>query len=142
MLQVICYPTPVPLKTGRCGVPQYMRQTHTIDATGKALGRLATEIATLLRGKNRPDFVPYKDTGDFVVVKNIDKIKITGNKLKQKLYYHYTGYPGGLKKISMEELFKKSPQEVLEKAVFGMLPKNKLRKKMIKRLKIFSKFSS
>lgn len=111
-------------------------KTHTIDATGKPLGRLAVEIARLLSGKDKPDFMPNKDGGDFVVVKNIKKIRVTGKKMKQKVYYRYSGYPGGLKKIPMEKLFKERPGEVLEKAVWGMLPKNKLRAKMIKRLKI------
>lgn len=114
-----------------------MRNTHTIDAVDKPLGRLATEIATLLRGKHKPDFVPYKDEGDFVLVKNIDKIKITGRKFKQKIYRHYTGYPGGLREITMEDLArKKGMGEILRKAVWGMLPKNKLRARMIKRLQI------
>jgi len=112
------------------------RKTHTIDATDKSLGRLAVEIATLLRGKQKPDFVPYKDMGDFVVVKNIKKIRITGKKLKQKMYYRHTGYLGSLKKTPMGVLFTKNPKEVLRKAVLGMLPKNKLRAKQIKRLKV------
>ncbi len=112
------------------------RKTYTIDATNKVLGRLATQIAVLLRGKNKPDFVPNKDIGGFVVVKNFNKIKLTGKKLTQKIYYHHTGYLGGLKGISLKKLFEKNPAQVLKKAVFGMLPKNKLRAKQIKRLKI------
>lgn len=112
------------------------RKTHTIDATGRPLGRLAVEIAKLLRGKHKPGFVPYKDEGDFVVVKNFKDIKITGKKLSKKLYYRYSGYPGGLRQIPMETLFKKNPQEILRKAVLRMLPKNKLRSRQIKRLKI------
>lgn len=112
------------------------RKTHTIDATDKVLGRLATQIAVLLRGKNRPDFAPHKDAGDFIVVKNISKIKLTGQKKKKKIYYHHSGYLGGLKEISFEKLFEKNPGEVLKKAVFGMLPKNKLRAQQIKRLRI------
>jgi len=112
------------------------RKTHTIDATGKVLGRLAAQIAILLRGKHKPDFVPYKDMGDFVVVKNVGKLKITGKKMEQKKYFRHTGYLGGVKEISLKQLFKENPAEVLRKAVFGMLPKNKLRAKMIKRLKI------
>ncbi len=111
------------------------RKTHTIDANGKPLGRLATEIAKLLRGKHKPSFVPYKNGGDFVVIENVEKMKLTGKKMKQKVYYRHSGYPGGLKSITLETLFKKNPKEVLKKAVWGMLPKNKLRKKMIKRLK-------
>ena len=113
------------------------RETHTIDATGKVLGRLASEIAVLLRGKNKPDFLPSRDMGDFVVVKNVAKIKITGKKFDKKIYYHHTGYLGGLKKASFKELFRKDPAKVFKKAVFGMLPKNKLRDKQIKRLKIY-----
>lgn len=112
------------------------RKTHTIDAANKVLGRLATGIAILLRGKNKIDFAPNKDIGDFVVVKNIKKIKVTGKKFENKIYYHHTGYLGGLKEIPFKKLFKKDPGEVLKKAVFGMLPKNKLRAKQIKRLKI------
>lgn len=110
------------------------RQTHTIDVTDKVLGRLASEIAILLRGKQKPDFVPYKDMGDIVVIKNIKKIKITGKKIEKKIYYRYSGYPGGLKEIPLKRLFKTKPEEVLKKAVYGMLPKNKLRSKQIKRL--------
>ena len=112
------------------------RKTHTIDATNKVLGRLATQIALLLRGKHKPDFTPNKDTGDFVVVENVDKIKLTGKKLKQKIYYHHTGYLGSLKETPLKKLFEKKPGEILKRAVFGMLPKNKLRAKQIKRLKI------
>lgn len=110
------------------------RQTHTIDVTGKVLGRIATEIVILLRGKQKPDFVPYKDMGDIVIIKNIKKIKITGKKIEKKIYYRYSGYPGGLKEIPLKRLFKTKPEEVLKMAVFGMLPKNKLRAKQIKRL--------
>ena len=112
------------------------RDTHTIDATGKVLGRLAAQIAILLRGKHKPDFVPYKDMGDFVVVKDVGKLKITGKKMEQKKYFRHTGYLGGVKEISLKQLFKENPAEVLRKAVFGMLPKNKLRANQIKRLKI------
>jgi large subunit ribosomal protein L13 len=112
------------------------RKTHTIDATGKVLGRLATEIAVLLRGKHKPDFVPYLDMGDFVVVKNVREIKLTGKKAEQKKYYRHSGYLGGLKELPFKKIFEKDPAWVLRKAVFGMLPKNKLRAKQIKRLKI------
>jgi len=112
------------------------RETHTIDATDKVLGRLAAQIAILLRGKHKPDFVPYKDMGDFVNVKNVNKLKFTGKKIEQKKYYRHSRYWGGLKEISLKKLFAESPAEVLKKAVYRMLPKNKLRAKMIKRLKI------
>lgn len=112
------------------------RKTHTIDATGKAVGRLAADISVLLRGKNKPSFLPYLDNGDFVVIKNLDKIKILQKRSEKKIYYHHTSYMGGLKGISQKDLFKKNPAEVLKRAVYGMLPKNKLRPKQIKRLKI------
>jgi large subunit ribosomal protein L13 len=112
------------------------RKTHTIDATNRVLGRLATEIAVLLRGKNKSDFAPYKDIGDNVVVKNVERLNFSGKKMKQKKYYHHSGYLGGLKEVPLRKLFEKNPAAVLEKAVSGMLPKNKLRPKMIKRLKI------
>lgn len=112
------------------------RETHTIDASGKVLGRLATEIAVLLRGKNKPDFQFNKDMGDFVAVKNVNQIRFTGKKMEKKKYYRHSGFPGGLKEISLKKLFAKNPAEVLRVAVFGMLPKNKLRKEQIKRLKI------
>lgn len=111
-------------------------KTHTIDATDKVLGRLAAEISIILRGKNRPDFAPQKNEGDFVVVKNAGKMKLSGKKLKQKTYYRHSGYLGGLKETPMEKLYKEKPAEVLRKAVMGMLPKNRLRAKTIKRLKI------
>jgi len=111
------------------------KKTHTIDATDKVLGRLAVEISLLLRGKEKTGFAPYKDIGDTVIVKNVDKMKFTGRKTKQKKYYRHSGYLGSLKEITLEKLFEKNPEEVLKKAVFGMLPKNRLREKMIKRLK-------
>jgi len=112
------------------------RKIIAVDAENKPLGRLAVEVAILLRGKNKPSFVPYKDVGDTVVVKNIDKMKFTGNKLENKNYFHYTGYLGNLKKKTLKEfLIKSGPKEVLRNAVMGMLTKNKLRAKQIKRLR-------
>ena len=99
------------------------------------MGRLASQIALLLRGKDRPDFAPHKDEGGFVAVKNVGKMKISGKKMDQKKYYSHSGYLGGLKEMPMKKLFERSPGEVLKRAVFGMLPKNKLRAIMIKRLK-------
>ena len=93
------------------------REIHTVDATNKILGRLAVKIAVLLRGKEKPDFAPYKDEGDTVIIKNIDKLKVTGKKMEQKKYYRHSGYPGGLKEISLGELFKTRPEEVLRKAL-------------------------
>ncbi len=110
--------------------------THTLDATNKSLGRLATEAAVLLRNKNELAFVPYKDEGNVVVIKNIKQVKITGKKPEQKKYYRHSGYPGGLKEKTMGKLFAEHPDEVFRRAVWGMLPKNKLRAEQIKRLKI------
>jgi len=110
------------------------REKHIIDAKGKILGRLATQIASLLRGKQKPQFTPHLDVGDFVEVVNIDKIRLSGKKLEEKIYYHYSGYPGGLKKITAKDLLKRDPAKLLHLAVLRMLPKNKLRSKMIKRL--------
>jgi len=112
------------------------KKNYTIDAKGKVLGRLASEISLLLRGKRLPNFAPNKDMGVSVVVKNVDKMKITGKKFENKIYYHHSGYLGGLKEKKLKDLWEKDPGEVLRRAVFGMLPKNKLRSKMIKRLKI------
>lgn len=112
------------------------RKNITVDAENKSLGRLAAEVAVLLRGKNKPTYLPYIDSGDTVVVKNVDKMKITGNKLEDKNYFHYTGYLGNLKKKTLKEFLAKSGhKEVLRTAIMGMLPKNKLRAKQIKRLR-------
>ena len=112
------------------------RKVITVDAENKPLGRLAVEVAVLLRGKNKVNFVPYKDMGDIVSVKNIDKMKFTGNKVENKNYFHFTGYLGNLKKMTLKEfLAKKGPKEVLRAAILGMLTKNKLRARQIKRLR-------
>lgn len=111
------------------------REKHIIDADGKTLGRLATEIAVLLMGKHKPDFEYYQDKGDFVTIKNAKKIFLTGRKMQQKKYYHHTGYLGGLKAVSIRKVFENNPSDVIKKAVYGMLPKNKLRAQQIKRLK-------
>ncbi|MDI6591375.1 MAG: 50S ribosomal protein L13 [Patescibacteria group bacterium] len=112
------------------------RETHIIDATGEKLGRLATKIAILLQGKHKPNFVPYKDMGDFVIVKNVKELRLTGKKIEKKKYYRHSDYLGSLKEIPLKKLFKENPGQVLKKTVLGMLPKNKLRAKQIKRLKI------
>lgn len=113
------------------------RETYIIDASEKILGRLAVEIANLLRGRNKPGFQRHLDMGDEVVVFNIDKIKVTGKKKQQKIYYRHSLYPGGLKKKRLEELLERDSREILKKAVYGMLPKNRLRPRMIKRLKMY-----
>lgn len=112
------------------------RKTHTIDADGKILGRLAVEIALLLRGKHKPNFALNQDIGDFVNVENVRKIKITGRKFDQKKYYRHSGYLGNLKETLMRKLFEEKPDQILRKAVYGMIPANKLRAKQLKRLKI------
>jgi large subunit ribosomal protein L13 len=110
---------------------------YLVDASGRTLGRLASEIAARLRGKHKPEFTPHVDTGDYIVVINAAKIRVTGNKLKDKIYHHHTGYIGNLKSISLEKLLAKSPEQVITKAVKGMLPKNKLGAVMIKKLRVF-----
>lgn len=110
---------------------------YLVDASGCTLGRLATGIATRLRGKHKPIYTPHVDTGDYIVVINAAKIRVTGNKLKDKMYHHHTGYIGNLKSISLEDLLAKSPETVIKKAVKGMLPKNKLGAVMIKKLRVY-----
>lgn len=112
------------------------RETHTIDASGKILGRLSTGVARLLMGKHKPYYVPYLDLGDYVVITNASRIKVTGKKLAQKRYYRHSGYPHGLKIETLDKLMERSPQKVIEHAVVGMLPKNKLGKQMIRKLKV------
>lgn len=108
-----------------------------INADGQILGRLATEIAVLLRGKNKPQFAPSADVGDFVVVVNAEKIAVTGNKLENKMYYHHSQYPGGIKEKKLKEMLETKPEEVIRKAVWGMIPKNKLGRAIIKKLKVY-----
>jgi large subunit ribosomal protein L13 len=110
---------------------------YVVDATDQVLGRLATRVAKVLSGKHRPNWVPYLDTGDFVVVTNAAKIRLTGNKFDEKMYHRHTGYPGGLKSISAKDLQAKSPERVIEAAVRGMLPHTKLGRKQFKKLKVY-----
>lgn len=112
------------------------RKTHQIDASNKILGRLASRISLLLTGKNKANYQPNKDQGDVVIINNASKIKVSGNKMTQKIYYRHSGYPGGLKTRKMKEIFEKNPAQLLEKAVYNMLPKNKLRAGRMKRLQI------
>jgi len=111
---------------------------YVVDAEGKVLGRLASKLATVLRGKNKPIFTPHVDTGDFVVVVNAKKVVLTGKKLLDKSYYHYTGYPGGIREMSAEKMMAKKPTEVLRIAVKGMLPKNALGRQMLRKLKVYA----
>ena len=110
------------------------RKTHKIDVTGKILGRVASQVALLLRGKNKVTFQPHLDEGDIVVITSVDKMKFTGKKLEKKVFKHHTGFIGHLKITKLSDLYEKKPQKVFEKAVYNMLPKNKLRAKMMKRL--------
>jgi large subunit ribosomal protein L13 len=109
-----------------------------IDAEGQTLGRMATAIASRLRGKHKAEFTPHVDTGDYVVVVNAEKVRVTGNKAKDKMYYSHSGYPGGLKSIPFEKLIDKSPEKVVKLAVKGMLPKNPLGRSMFKKLKVYA----
>ena len=117
---------------------EVQRNWYLVDAEGKTLGRLATEIATILRGKHKPTFTPHVDGGDFVVVVNASKVVLTGKKLDQKYYRYHTGYVGGLKEISYREMMEKKPCEVIKHAVKGMLPKNTLGKDMLKKLYVYA----
>ncbi len=114
------------------------RDWFVVDADGKTLGRLATEIARRLRGKHKPEYTPHVDTGDYIVVVNAEKIHATGNKMKDKMYHHHTGYIGNLKSISMEKLLEKAPERVLENAVRGMMPKGPLGRAMFKKLRVYA----
>ena len=109
---------------------------YVVDAQGRTLGRLATEVARRLRGKHKPEYTPHVDTGDYIVIINAEKIRVTGNKLKDKTYYRHTGYVGNLKSESLENLLKRAPERVLELAVKGMLPRNPLGRQMFKKLKV------
>lgn len=114
------------------------RKYHLFDAEGEILGRLATEIARILRGKHRVDFTPNIDGGDIVVVINTDKIRVTGNKLEGKIYHHFSGYPGGITSISLKDQLGKDSRKVIQMAVYGMLSKNKLRNRMMTRLRLYN----
>ncbi|MCF6463015.1 50S ribosomal protein L13 [Clostridium sp. Cult1] len=114
------------------------RKWYLIDAEGKVLGRLASEVASILRGKNKPIYTPHVDTGDFVIIINADKVKLTGKKLDQKEYRYHTGYPGGLKSVPYRRMMGKNPEKAIQLAVKGMLPKNSLGRQMFKKLKVYS----
>ena len=126
------------MKTYNAKPGEITREWYVVDAEGKTLGRLATQIADTLRGKRKPQFTPHVDTGDFVVVVNAEKIHVTGNKLDQKRYYRHSGYPGGLRSRTLREQLDRRPTEVLRVAVKGMLPKNRLARQQITKLKIYA----
>ncbi|NOR15359.1 MAG: 50S ribosomal protein L13 [Candidatus Aminicenantes bacterium] len=126
------------MKTYVPKIDEVERKWWLIDADGKILGRLATQVANLLRGKGKPQYVDFLDIGDFVVIINAEKIKVTGKKLEQKIYYSHSGYPGGIKERSLEELLERKPEDVIKKAVWGMIPKNKLNRAIHKKLKVYA----
>lgn len=126
------------MKTFSAKAAEVKRDWFIVDATGKTLGRLATEIALRLRGKHKPIFTPHVDTGDYIVVINAEKIHVTGNKLKDKIYYRHTGYIGNLKSTSLGKLLKQHPERALENAVKGMLPKNSLGRTMYRKLRVYA----
>jgi len=126
------------MKTYSAKPGEITREWYLVDAEGKTLGRLATQIADTLRGKRKPQYTPHVDTGDFVIVVNAEKIQVTGNKLDQKRYYRHSGYPGGLRSRTLREQLDRRPTEVLRVAVKGMLPKNRLARQQITKLKIYA----
>ena len=126
------------MKTFTAKPESVQRDWFVVDATGKTLGRIATEIALRLRGKHKPEDTPHVDTGDYIIVVNADKVTVTGNKAKNKMYYSHSGFPGGIKEINFEKLLVKKPEMVLEAAVKGMLPKGPLGRAMFRKLKVYA----
>jgi large subunit ribosomal protein L13 len=126
------------MKTFSAKPEDVRRDWYLVDATDKTLGRLSTEIARRLRGKHKPEYTPHVDTGDYIVVVNAEKIRVTGNKMKDKMYHRHTGYIGNLKSMSLEKLMDEHPERVLEFAVKGMLPRNPLGRKMLSKLRVFA----
>ena len=128
----------LPMKTYMANPDKIERKWYVVDAEGQTLGRLAAEVAKVLRGKNKPEFTPHIDTGDNVIVINAEKIKVTGKKLDQKVYYHHSDYVGGMKETTLREMMAKKPEQVIELAVKGMLPKGPLGRTMIKKLHVYA----
>ncbi len=126
------------MKTYMAKPSEVTRTWYLIDAKDKTLGRLASQVAAILKGKHKPTYTPHVDTGDHVIIINADKIRLTGNKLRDKKYYRHSGYPGGIKEITAGELLQRHPERVIRSAVWGMLPHNRLGRKMIKKLKIYA----
>jgi large subunit ribosomal protein L13 len=126
------------MKTYSARAQDVRRQWHLIDAEGKTLGRLATEVARRLRGKHKPEFTPHVDTGDYVVIINAEKVHVTGNKMSDKMYHHHTGYIGNLKSISLEKQLDKRPEKVIQLAVKGMMPRGPLGRAMLSKLKVYA----
>lgn len=126
------------MKTFIASTAAVERKWYVVDAEGKTLGRLSSEIAKILRGKHKPIFTPHIDTGDYVIVVNAEKVKVTGKKLNQKIYYHHSGYVGGMKETTLKEMLAKKPERVVELAVKGMLPKGPLGRQMYKKLFVYA----
>lgn len=126
------------MKTFSAKPAEVKRDWYIIDASNQTLGRMATEIARRLRGKHKPEYTPHVDTGDYIVVVNADKVQVTGNKEKDKMYYRHSGYPGGMKSFSFEKMIERSPERVIELAVKGMMPKNPLGRAMLRKLKVYA----
>jgi large subunit ribosomal protein L13 len=126
------------MKTYQAKKEELEYKWYLVNADGKVLGRMATELAKILKGKNKPTYTPHVDTGDFVIVVNAGKVTLTGKKMNDKIYYHHTGYPGGIKEITAEKLLAKKPTEMIRMAVKGMLPKNSLGRQMLRKLKIYA----
>ena len=126
------------MKTFSAKPAEVRRDWYVVDATGKTLGRLSTEIARRLRGKHKPEYTPHIDTGDYIVVVNAEKVRVTGNKLKDKMYHHHTGYIGNLKSVPLDKLLETHPERAIEHAVKGMLPRGPLGRKMLSKLRVFA----
>jgi len=126
------------MKTFMAKAEKVERKWYVVDAKGKTLGRLSSEIAKILRGKHKPIYTPHVDTGDFVIVINAEKIELTGRKMDKKVYRHHTGYPGGLKEVTFKQMIEKKPTMVIYQAVKGMLPHNSLGRKMLKKLRVYA----
>ena len=126
------------MKTQSVNKERVLHDWYLVDADGKTLGRLSTQIANRLRGKHKPEFTPHVDTGDYIVVINADKIHVTGKKETNKFYYHHTGFPGGIKSVALGKMREKSPEKILENAVKGMMPRNRLGRVMLSKLKVYA----
>ena len=126
------------MKTQSVNKERVLHDWYLVDADGKTLGRLSTQIANRLRGKHKPEFTPHVDTGDYIVVINADKIHVTGKKETDKFYYHHTGFPGGIKSVALGKMREKSPEKILENAVKGMMPRNRLGRAMLSKLKVYA----
>tara|TARA_B100000003_G_scaffold82204_1_gene73707 strand:- start:410 stop:835 length:426 start_codon:yes stop_codon:yes gene_type:complete len=126
------------MKTTALRTQDIEQKWYLMDCSGKKLGRLSVQVANILRGKNKPEYTPNSDVGDFVVLVNAKNIEVTGNKAENKIYYRHTGYPGGIKEISFKDQLEKDPEKLIRDAIKGMLPKNRLNRKIIKKLKVYS----